>query len=231
MRKRTAFWIIGLGVSFLLLLNLSVTSKQGINYQVKSIRMPLYIKIMEFMDRDYHYRQLTNSICRKAKTQEAKALALFSWTHRNIARIPKGWLVYDDHVWNIVIRGYGTEDQFCDVFTTLCNYAGIDAFFTWVFTAGRSEKIPLAFVKIENKWRIFDPYPGCYFKDKGGEIADIEDIRSKQDWSLECLSEKPKIDYAVFFANLPSLNEIGLTRANTQSPLKRIRLEIKKYFR
>ena len=213
-------------------LNLPTTSKQGVNYVVKTIRIPLYIKIIEFVDRDYHYKELAKRICQGCKSEKEKALALFEWTHRNIRRdIPEGWPIIDDHVWHIIIRGHGVRDQFSDVFTTFCNYAGIDAFYSWVYTVNRTKRIPLSFVKIKGKWSIFDPYHASYFKNKNGEIADIKEIRSKATWSIESLDAKPDIDYTVYLVNLPSVKDIGLTRASAQSSLNRLLFEIKKWLK
>lgn len=225
-------FIICLSAGLLLILNLPVTSKQGVNYVVKTVRMPLYIKIIEFLDRDYHYKEVAQRICQGCSSDQDKVMALFAWTHQNIkSDIPDGWPIIDDHAWHIIVRGYGVGDQFSDVFTTLCNYAGIDAFFTWVYTVNRTKRIPLSFIKIEGEWTIFDPYYGSYFKNKNGKFADIKEIKSGSSWSIENLDAKPHINYAVYLDNLPSVKDIGLTRANTQSPFNRLRFEIKKWLK
>ena len=194
--------------------------------------MPLYIKIIEFLDRDYHYEELVGRICLGRGSDKDKVLALFEWTHQNIKRdIPKGWPIVDDHVWHIILRGYGARDQFSDIFTTLCNYAGINAFFTWVYTSDGKKRIPLSFVKIKGRWSIFDPYHGTYFKNRNGEITDIEEIKSKSTWSVESLDGKSDINYTAYFVNLPSVKHAGLSRASTQSPLNRLRYEIKKWLK
>jgi len=141
--------------------------------------------------------------------------------------------IIDDHVWHIIIRGYGVRDQLSDVFTTLCNYAGIDAFFTWVYADGSVKRIPLSFIKIGRRWCIFDPFNGSYFKNKNGEIADVEELKSTNGWSIESLNGKSAIDYTIYFNNLPSVKGMGLKRANTQSPFNRLLFEltkIKKHF-
>lgn len=223
------FLIICLNAGLLIILNIPVTSQQGVNYVVKTIEMPLYIKIIEFFDRDYHYKELAEDVCRGCSGDKDRVLSLFEWTYQNIkADIPKDWPIIDDHVWHIIVRGYGVEDQFSDVFTTLCNYAGVDAFFRWVYTAEQTKRIPISFVKIEGKWCVFDPFHGSYFKNKDGEIADIEEIKSGNSWFIESLDGKPKIDYAVYIEDFPFVKDIGLSRANIQSPLNRLLFEIKK---
>ncbi len=223
------FFIVCFSVVILLILNISVTSKQGINYVVRTIEMPLYIKIIEFFDRDYHYRELVSRVCRGYHTPEDKVLALFKWTHQNIKTdIPQGWPIIDDHVWSIIVRGYGVMDQLSDVFTTLCNYAGADAFYTWIYSVDKDKRIAFSLVKIEEKWRIFDPYNGNYFKNENGELADIEELTTGRTWFTESLDGKSDINYAVYIDNLPLVSNIGLTRANIQSPLNRLLFELKR---
>ena len=224
--------LICLSAGLFVILNLPVTSKQGINYVVKAVKMPLYIKIIEFLDRDYHYKKLARRICQGCRNDEDKVLALFKWTHQNIKRdIPEGWPLIDDHVWHIIVRGYGARDQFSDVFTILCNYAGVDASYTWVYTVDRTKRIPLSFVKIKERWTIFDPYHGVYFKVKKDKLADVEAIRSGSGWTIEAQDEKPTIDYAIYFNNLSPVKEMGLKRANIQSPLNRLLYVVRNWFR
>lgn len=223
------FCIICLSAGLLVIFNIPVTSQQGINYAVKSVQMPLYIKIIEFLDRDYHYKELVKKICQGCGGDEDKVLALFEWTHQNIkTNIPQDWPIVDDHVWHVIVRGYGVRDQLSNVFTTLCNYAGVDAFFKWVYTVDRKSRMPFSFVKIEGRWSIFDPYHGNYFKNKDGRFADIEQMRAGNSWSIESLDGKVDIDYVIYLKNLPSIKNVGLNRANIQSPLNRMLFELKK---
>lgn len=231
-KKIAIAWIICLLTGLFLVLNLPVTSRQGINYVVREVKMPLYVKIIEFVDRDYQYKKLVAEICRGYNSDEDKALALFKWVIQNIRKeIPRGWPVIDDHVWNIIVRGYGVSDQFSDVFTTLCNYTRLDAFYGFAYDKDSKKMIVLSFVKMDGRWRVFDPYHGCYFKDKKGEIADIEELRSGFGWSIENPGEIPDIDYPAYFSNLPAVGEINLSRPSIQSPLNRIIFELKKRFK
>lgn len=86
------FFVICLSAGLLGILNIPVTSQQGVNYVVRTIKMPLYIKGIEFIDRDYHYKELVKEICQGCTNDEEKVLALFEWTHQNIKRdIPEDW--------------------------------------------------------------------------------------------------------------------------------------------
>lgn len=217
--------VIVIVIAFFLL---PVTSKQGINYEVKTITMPLGIKIIEFIDRDYNYRLIVREVTRGVVTPQEKVLALFNWTHNNIKRTPAGFPVVDDHVLNIIIRGYGARDQFSDVFAALCNYAGIESFFAWVYTQDKKDRIALSFLRIGGRWRAFDPFEGVYFKDRAGDFADIQTLK-KGTYSIE--GSTGQVDYSKYFPNLPDFKEMGLGRSNIQSPLNRLLFEIKKHLK
>lgn len=48
-----AVLILGLGLACL---NIRVSSRQGVNYVLRNIKIPLYIKAIEFLDRNYQYQ-------------------------------------------------------------------------------------------------------------------------------------------------------------------------------
>src|SRR3990167_5775002 len=98
-------------ILIVLILNISVTTKQGINHEVGVLKMPLYIKIIEFIGRDYNYKSLTKEITADCITDEEKVMAIFNWVVKNIHKIPKDFDIIDDHTLNIIIRRYGASDQ------------------------------------------------------------------------------------------------------------------------
>lgn len=71
---------------------------------------------------------------------------------------------------------------------------------------------------------------GVYFKNKEGGLASIEGI-IKGDWMEEYIDKLNKSDvkYAIYLKNLSPIIEAGLRRANVQSPVNRLRYEIKKW--
>ncbi len=235
MKKRWLQWVIFIiliSIGVIAILNVKVTTRQGINYQWQTIEIPLYLKILDFFDRHYNYKWTVERIIRDSKADKEKVMKIFKWTYENIKMTPKGYPVIDDHVWHIIVRGYGVDDQFSDVFTTLCNYACIDAFYSWVYTENRNSRIPLSFVKVNEKWNVFDPYNGVYFKNQKGELASVEEI-IKEDWQAESIDShnKPNVNYDIYLKNLSSVTEIGLRRANVQSPINRLKYEIKKWMK
>jgi hypothetical protein len=194
--------------------------------------MPLYLKILDFFDRHYNYKLLVKAIIQDTRDEREKAFKILQWTNENIRPVPEGMPIIDDHVWHIIVRGYGTHEQSQDVFTTLCNYAGMDAFFYRLYTKDKSSRIPLSFVKIDKKWFIFDAYYGIYFKKGEATLASIEDI-SRGDWIAENIagSNRSKVRYADYLQDLGTVEYERykrLARANIQSPLNRLYYQINK---
>lgn len=214
------------------LLNTEVTYQQGINFKVSSVRIPLYLKISGFFDRHYNYKNLVSKIIKESDNHEERVMKIFNWTYNNIRWVPEGYPVIDDHVWHIIVRGYGTNDQFSDVFTTLCNYAKVDAFFEFIYTKDNLSVIPLSFARLNNQWRVFDPYGGIYFQNKAGNLASLDQIKNG-DWVAAGASKNnaPREDYKIYFANMPFFKDIGLRRANIQSPWRRFLFEAGKWTR
>ncbi len=187
---------------------------------------------MEFISRDYHYRELARQISSSEQSKLAKGIKILNWTHENIREVPEGFPVIDDHILNIIIRGYGTMDQSADVFTTLCSYSGIPAFWSWITPKEGGPRYVLSFVKVDGKWLVFDSYLGQYFLNKDGSIASIEDL-IKDDSIIKSAKYKPVIfgiPYERYFNNLGSIDKEGFSRAKKQMPLSRLIIEVKERF-
>ncbi|MBT5631574.1 MAG: hypothetical protein HOJ13_02480 [Nitrospina sp.] len=218
-------------LSFLLLLTLTVgavlniklITKQGVNYHVSEIEIPLYLKVLNFYDRHFNYKWLVERLTKNQETKEEKVFRLFQWTHETIQRQPESLPIMDDHVWNVYVRGYGVEDNFHDLFATLCNYIEVDGAFIRLNSKNSKIQLGMSVIKLEKGWVLFDPYRGGYFLNKLGTWATIEDI-NQNNWKLEKLgtTEISESVYTPYFQNLSSMDDIGLVRANIQSPVNRL---------
>ncbi len=214
---------------FAVAFNIPVTSQKGVNYSVQTIKIPLYLKVLDFFDRHYNYKVLVEKITENSKGEEERAKRILKWTLANIRENPSGLPVIDDHVWHIIVRGYGVDDQFQDVFTTLCSYAGLNAFFDWVQPAGASKKA-LSFVRLKGRWSAFDVYNGTYFIRKDdGEIANIDDLMSGN-WRPVSISSEKIPDYSEYVKYLKTIDydHWFYKRAAIQSPIKRFIYWLKK---
>ncbi len=236
MKKRYLIPIIVflLFLCLIALLNKKVTTKHGVDYKVSRITLPLYLKVLNFYYRHYNYKWLAKRITGHLDTKEDKILRLFYWTHETIKPQPKSLPVMDSHPWDVYVRGYGVSDNFYDLFTTLCNYIGADAFFTPLYNEDTGHHIQLSFVRIKRGWVALDPCNGIYLRNNTGDLATIEEI-IEQDWHIVKLSQTDisKVNYEQYIVeNLPKIERIGsgLNRANTQSPINRLKLQLHKWF-
>jgi hypothetical protein len=153
---------------------LPVKTRQGVDFTVSARTLPLYAKVLEFVLRDASYTRLASEITGEQEAAEDRVLAIFAWTCANIRGVPTGFPVVDDHVLNIIIRGYGVADQKADVFTTLTMYAGVPAFYG--YTGGDPTYLVLSFVWLGRAWRVFDVERGIVFRDRRGALASAADL-------------------------------------------------------
>ena len=137
-----------LAVLLIAILNIGTSINVGIDGHYRHIRMPLYVKWTQFLARHYEYERISKEIVKGCKTDEEKALAILKWTRESLKDVPPGMHIYDDHILNIIIRGYAVPEQFQSVFTVLCSYAGVQAFYERAYSEGRKSKYYLSFVKI-----------------------------------------------------------------------------------
>ena len=255
MRKKK---LILLFVLFFLLIlffiaNKNTTRTIGINFKVFEYQIPIYLKILDFYDRHYHYKYLVKKINKDLVDEKNVILDTSKWIKDNIQKIPADVDVIDSHPITIIERRLGTDDQFSDLLSVLLVYANIDSFFISSFN---SNWHPLTFFKIDNYWSIIDPYYAVYFSNNERLFASIKDIKNEK-WQISNL-ESDKIDklnfkkifgnkfndydevknyYDKIFYYLPSSDDIDNThlfyrggRSYTQNPLGRIRYEIYSIF-
>jgi len=216
--------------------NLPTSIHVGVNGYFRQIHMPLYVKWTQFLARHYEYERLARQITAGCRTEEEKVLAILRWTKSNLRNVPAGMPVCDDHTLYIIIRGYGMPGQFQDIFTTLCAYAGLPAFFGKAYDRQHNNKYNLSFVKLHGKWRVFDAYYGKYFKSSNGDIAAVEDIL--KDHSLIkgngvdaiVINGIPYSDF-YYTLDLSTARNGSTLRPYRQMPFQRILYEIKKAFK
>lgn len=215
----------------LIMLNVNVYTRRGVNYQWSSVKIPLYLKVLDFFDRHYNYKALAGRITAGAGDKEGAVMKIFRWTFDNIKENPESLPIVDDHTWHIIIRGYGVEDQYCDVFTTLCNYAGFRSFYLLLNDRDSGHRIPLSLVEIKGEAYIFDPYRGVYFEGEGGKLAGIKLLRSGGGREMRISEKRAGVNYSQFFAALSAARFTELRRANIQSPLKRLIYQFRRLMR
>jgi len=201
--------------------NIPVTTRQGVDYEVRAYHIPLYIKVIEFIDRDYQYRRLVREITAGVPCGEAQVLAIFNWCVANIRHKPDGFPIVDDHPLNIIVRGYGVKDQFEDVFTILCTYAGFEAFYKEIVQPS-GERYLIAFVKIGGKWYPFS-VNRAIAPEKGGKPVSIGDIAAEPASAAAFIGTFPGFEPRAFVVEAEkAIGEERSTRVRGQSPMGRL---------
>jgi len=155
-----------------------VTTRVGIDYQWSERRIPLYEKAVNFLSRDLQTRRLVRELTAGASGEEEKLLQMFSWVTAAIRPVPEGFPVVDDHIFHIMVRGYGAEDQRTEVFATLAGYAGFRASVARLQApSGASEGfVFVALVQGRANTYVFDINNRIVFKDEHGRLADVEQL-------------------------------------------------------
>lgn len=207
-----------------------VTTQQGIDGRVHAISIPLWVKVTEFLTRDYRYRRLVQQVTAGHRSDEGKVLALFDWTRQQLRPQPPGWPVIDDHVYSIIVRGYGTPDQFADVFATLCTYAGLPAT-VMRFDNVQGNRLYLAVVNMHNRWYPFDPYAGVYFQHADGSLASLQEL-AQQPWQLVTTRRgAPHVAVAYEqFIHSGVVVEPSVVRPYAHMPWHRLQQELQQWF-
>lgn len=219
-------------IFFFVLLNIDTINRvgelQGKNQKIHEYKIPLYLKVLNFFDRHYNYGWVVKRITEDVEGDEEKILTLLEWTVGNIYRQPESLPVMDEHVWSVIVRRYGDIGNFNDAFSTLCNYAGINAFLKVVEAEKITTVVTLA--RIDQKWTVIDPANGVYFRNSKGGMASIEDMK-RGDFKAVRVTNIVNwvIDYSLIPGGLPekiNFGLLGIGRANIQSPVNRFLFQL-----
>jgi hypothetical protein len=197
-----------------------------VNYEVTPHSLPLYAKALDFLDRDVNYRRLAADVTSGATTDEARLRAVFDWTRAQVRDTPSGFPVIDDHIWHIIVRGYGENDQKADVFTTLLTYAGVRAY--WILIGPRPELV-LSLVRVDGSWHPVDVAGGVVFRTAQGGLATVEDLAL--DRGLAARQGPPQyhgLPYARYFEGFQAPVAPDLTHAEMQMIWPRAWLSVKR---
>ena len=202
----------------------------GVNYAISEQRLPLWLKAVEFVDRDVNFAQLSARVVGGIDGDEAKAAAAMAWTRANIKPAPPGFPIVDDHIWHIVIRGYGQADQQADVFTTMLAYEGVPAY--WMLIGEQPREIPISYVRIGDAWRVYDVTRGLAFRNSAGRLASPEELAANHELIKDAVAPHygDVSEYLSHFSGYQAPRAPEVLRADMQMPGRRLRYETRKLF-
>ena len=204
-----------------------VTTWVGINYQVSRKRLPLYEKWIHFLDRHLQARRLAWEITRGARSDEEKLMRVFDWVSEGIRPTPQGFPVVDDHLWNVVIRGYGASDQKTEVFALLASYCGFPSTTVSLRIPESVWTLNLALVELPGKVVVFDLCNNLLFKDENGRFLSLEEVGRDPD-RVAAVSAGLRFHGLPYQGWLRRLNGLqpSFLRMEYQKPWPRLREEI-----
>lgn len=225
----TVWIVVGcLGVG--LLLHWPVRVHQSVNYEPAEWSIPLYVKAIHFMSRSFAFRRLVKEITAGWTTEQEKAEAILNWMGQHVhSGVPKGLPVVDDHVFDVITRRYGTDDQLVDLFAVLCLYAGVSA--QRIHLSAPSDprrRLAACAVKIDGRWRFVDPYHRVAPRDETGTWFAIEDLLSDVTPATQQATAVVfrGLAYAEYLEGLEPVREKAVPRAWKQVPTKRLWYEL-----
>lgn len=200
----------------------------GLNFVVTEQTLPLWAKAVDFIDRDLNLTRTSQAVLAAAGGDEARADAALAWTRANVRPQPAALPIVDDHVWHVIVRGYGQPDQMADVFTTLLAYAGVRAY--WTLVGQPPDELPLSYVWIRDRWRVYDVANGIKFRNRDMDLATPAELVADREL-IRAAAMQADLDldrYLSYFSGFqpPSVPEVS--RADLQMPGRRLRHEARR---
>lgn len=213
--------IAGGGVFFWFFTAMSST-RQAINYEVKEIPLPLHLKTMQFMTRFANYHWLLDRLLDGNESELETVRKLQTWAYTAIRPQPESLPVIDDHVWDIVVRGYGKPDQRVDVIATLCNLSDIPAMPILAKRNNEDGLTLLAFRHI-GQWCFSDPARDVFFMTGEGRFAEAAQLLEGRFVAMSG-GQQVDFDYRPYFSDiLHDYDELHrVSRSNIQDPVSRL---------
>ena len=174
-RRSTRLAIVAAIVAALMTVAMWPTSRfVGVNFVVSEQQVPLWTKAVDFVHRDVNIAATARSVIANASDEDGKAAAALAWTQANVRPQPLSLPVLDDHIWHIMVRGYGQPDQQADVFTTLLAYGNVRAY--WMLVGEPPDEVPISYVWIRGRWRVYDVANRIVFRNREGDLATPDDL-------------------------------------------------------
>ena len=206
------------------------TTKQGVNFKVRTVQIPLAVKAMDFLVRDWKYRSAAAEIASAYQTTDERILSIYEWTRANIRPQPENWPVIDDHILHIMIRGYGTSDQMADVFTTLCAYAGVPAYWRLVRASPDKGAWVLSFARTARGWTVLDVRNGIVFREESGALVPAAELSRHPELVASAVGDRmiDDLPYAAYLSAIGDTAPPSPLRAELQMPGRRLFYELKR---
>jgi len=207
------------------------TTRYGVDYQWSSRRITLFEKAVHFVSRDLQLRRMAAEIAGDQPMDEDGLVRLYDWVRSHVATTPPGFHVYDDHVLNILIRGYGARDQQAEALAALASYRGLPSRAIRLRAGETGESAVLTVISTGAKRVAFDVHYGVVFRRRDGSLADVDDLL--RDQSLVAAAAPgltiAGVPYERYIAGIAA-PDLTFDRMELQKPWPRFKAEIRHLF-
>ena len=210
------------------------TTRFGVDYRWSSKTIPLYEKAVNFISRDVQTRRLAREISGGIPDARTRALTLFRWVGTNVRKTPAGFPVVDDHLWHVIVRGYGAPDQRTEAYSLLATYSGVPAASTalvkWVGDKPRG--LMVAISEFEGRRWLFDVDNQLLFAHEDGALASLDELVAQPALVGRAAGGLAVngIPYLQYFEHLDRLT-FSFDRIERQRPLPRLMRVLRHPFR
>lgn len=137
--------------------------------------------------------------------------------------------MYDDHVLNILIRGYGAPDQQAEALAILASYRGLPATAVKLAVEDIHDPVLLTVIRTDRKRVLFDVRNGVVFRRRDGSLADVDDLA--RDSGLVARAAPGLtirgVPYERYFATFSRVVP-SFARMELQKPWPRLKAEMRK---
>ncbi len=175
---RRLLLVAGLLAAVVAAANYPVSTHTGVNYHWTEKKIPLYEKLVNFVSRDVQTRRLAQEITQGSLSDEERLLRLYDWASEHVRPTPPGFPIVDDHVFHIIVRGYGGVDQVTEVFVVLAGYAGLHGSVARLYHPDHKERFLIVALIGQSGGRkyVFDVFNRVVFRDAQGHLIDTQQL-------------------------------------------------------
>jgi hypothetical protein len=220
-------FILILGIVLLgIITHWPVQTRVGVDYEWSERPILFYEKVTNFFSRHFQTKYLVSNLLEEVDYPEDQVQLLFAWSRDHIRSTPPGFPVVDDHVWHIIVRGYGATDQRTEAFALLASYAGYPATVGVMRIPGTASGLIVALVKIDQLVHVFDVERGIVFLDEDGQLIDAARLATAPE-VVRSITNGVEIAGRSYEHYVPSLLNLDLTfnRMELQKPWPRLKYE------
>ena len=135
-------------------------------------------KLRDYLYRELVYKVVIENIILESDTDLEKSLKIQEWVHKNEYPFSQFGLI-DESALTDFVRGIGYCDMLAKGVINLAKKVDIAGRVTGLYGYDSISHHSIAELKINNEYRIFDPYYNIIFRNKKNNIATFDDLQDK----------------------------------------------------